>query len=159
MTFHDFGFYVHAKRTPEVSTFQKFKNSRKNVLECFNRAGTYRIMIYDLKNHEKSRGPSVSGSKCPRGPSVAPGDTWTLGTLGPRTFRPQDTWTPRLIMVFEVINQSVFLYFHKHSYVVHPKQLSNYNGNTTLPNAAQTTFFAVWGMNIAKSWMVIKMKK
>ena len=80
------------------------------MLECFNKGGTYRIMIYDLKNHEKSRSPSVlgskcPGSKCPRGPSVPWGDTWTPGTFGPR-----DTWTPRLFMVFEVINQSFFIF-------------------------------------------------
>ena len=71
---------------------------KKKLLECFNIAGTYRFMFYDLKNHEKSRGPNVSGSKCPRGPSVAQGDTWTPGTFG-----PQDTWTP-ILLVFEVIN-------------------------------------------------------
>ena len=60
-------------------------------------------LVYDLKNHEKSRGPSVSGSKCPWGPNVALGDIWTPGTLGPRTFGPQDTWTSRVFMVFEVI--------------------------------------------------------
>ncbi len=61
---------------------------RKNVLECFNIGGTCRIMIYDLKN-QKSRSPSVLGSKCPGskcpwGPSVALGDIWT-----------PDIWTPR----------------------------------------------------------------
>ena len=29
--------------------------------ECFNKAGTYRIMTCDIKNHEKPRGQSVSG--------------------------------------------------------------------------------------------------
>ena len=62
-------------------------------------------MITDLKNHEKSWGPNVWGPSVP-GVQVSP-----QGTLGPRTFRPQDTWTPRLSMVFEVINQSFFIYF------------------------------------------------
>ena len=66
--------------------------------------GTYKIMIYDLKN-QKSRSLSVlrskcPGSKCPWGPSVALGDIWTPRTLGPQTFGPQDTWTPRVFIVF-----------------------------------------------------------
>ena len=58
------------------------------------------------------RGPSVPGvqvslgSKCLRGPSVAPGDTWTPGTLGPRTFGPQDTWTLTVFMVSVVISHN-----------------------------------------------------
>ena len=77
---------------------------KKNILECFNIGGTYRIMTYDHRIHENFQGPSVLGSKCPgpkcpRGPNVAQGDTWTPGTFGPRTFRPQDTWTPRLFKV------------------------------------------------------------
>ena len=35
--------------------------------ECFNKAGIYEIMTSDLKNHEKPRGQSVSGAKCPWG--------------------------------------------------------------------------------------------
>ena len=62
-------------------------------------------MIYDLKNHENSWGLNV------RGPSVPGVQVSLQGTLGPRTFRPQDTWTPRFFMVFEVINQSFFIYF------------------------------------------------
>ena len=92
---------------------------KKNILDCFKIAGTYRIKIYGLKNHEKSRSPNVSGSKCPWGPSVAPGDTWTLGTLGPR-----DIWTPRLYMVSEVINKSCLISLQ--AYIVDPNQLSNY---------------------------------
>ena len=40
--------------------------------------GTYRIMIYDLKNHENSWGLNV------RGPSVPGGQGSLQGTLGPQ---------------------------------------------------------------------------
>ena len=56
---------------------------KEKVQECLNKAGTYRVMIYDIKNHENSRGPNVRGPSVP-GVQVSPG-----ATLGPR-----DTWNP-----------------------------------------------------------------
>ena len=50
---------------------QKFVKMNKTMQECFNKAGIYEIMTCDIKNHEKPRGQSVSGSKCPRGLSVS----------------------------------------------------------------------------------------
>ena len=97
---------------------------KKNMLECFNIAETYRFMFYDLKNHKKSRGPNVPG-----------GTLGPQGHLDPETFGPLDfSWCLRSSINFS-------LYFHKHNDVVHPNQVSNYNGNKTplLANAVQNT--------------------
>ena len=40
---------------------QKFVKMKKTMQECFNKAGTYKIMTWDIKNHEKPQGQSVSG--------------------------------------------------------------------------------------------------
>ena len=44
---------------------QKFVKMNKTMQECFNKAGTYRIMTWDIKSHEKTRGQSFSGLNVP----------------------------------------------------------------------------------------------
>ena len=70
-------------------------------------------------------GSKCLGSKCPWGPSVALGDTWTPGTLGPRTFGPQDTQTLTVFMVSVVIILSVPpVLKHSSTFILHFYDLS-----------------------------------